>query len=86
MSIYGDMNYYGNLLKTKGSRIYYEYGCRLDNMTGILMIDTDEEIWNNEKFPDGIEVESVMFRRFANKILGECIKGEIREKVSREIG
>ena len=69
MSIYGDMNYYGYLLKIEDSRIYYEYGCSLDNMTGILMIDTEEETWNNEKFPDG-----------------ECIKGEIREKVSREIG
>ena len=86
MSIYGDMNYYGNLLKIEGSRIYYAYGCRLDNMTGILMIDTEEETWNNEKLPDGIEVETVMFRRFANKVLRECIKGEIREKVSREIG
>ena len=86
MSIYGDMNYYGNLLKIEDSRIYYEYGCSLDNMTGILMIDTEEETWNNEQFPDGIEVETVMFRGFANKVLGECIKGEIREKVSREIG
>ncbi len=50
------------------------------------MIDTEEKTWNNEKLPDGIEVETVMFRRFANKVLGECIKGEIREKVSREIG
>ena len=86
MSIYGDMNYYGNLLKIEDSRIYYEYGCGLDNTTGILVIDKEEETWNNEKFPDGIEVETAMFRMFANKVLGECIKGEIREKVSREIG
>ena len=36
MSIYGDMNYYGNLLKIEGSHIYYTYGCRLDNMTGLF--------------------------------------------------
>lgn len=39
MSIYGDMNYYGNLLKVDDSQIFYAYGCSLDNMAGILIID-----------------------------------------------
>ena len=62
MDIYGDMNYYGNLLKVEKSRIYYGYGCRLNNMTGVLMIDTDERAWTNTRFPDGILVETRMFR------------------------
>ena len=86
MSIYGDMNYYGNLLKAEGSHIYYAYGCRLDNMTGIMLIDIEKEAWINKRFPDGIEVETRMFCSFANKVLGQCMRGEIREKVSREIG
>lgn len=86
MSIYGDMNYYGNLLKVEESQIFYAYGCRLDNMTGILIIDMEKETWINKRMPDGIEIETGMFRSFANKVLGECVMGEIREKVSREIG
>ena len=73
MSMYGDMNYYGNLLKIDNSHIYYAYGCRLNNMTGILMIDTEEETCANKQLPDGIEVETRMFRSFANKVLGRCI-------------
>ena len=86
MSIYGDMNYYGKLLKVEGSHVYYEYGCSLDNMTGILMIDTEKSCWVNNRFPDGIEFETSRFCLFANKVLGQCMRGEIREKVSREIG
>ena len=86
MSIYGDMNYYGRLLKIEGPCISYSYGCRLDNMTGILLIDTDNAIWTNKRLPDGIEVETRMFRSFANKVLGQCMRGEISERVSREIG
>lgn len=86
MGIYGDMNYYGKLLKVDGFHIYYAYGCRLNNMTGILLIDTDEGTWTNEQLPDGIEVETRMFRSFADKVLGQCMRGEFHEKVSREIG
>ena len=68
------------------SQIYYAYGCRLNNMTGILIIDTEKEIWINKQLPDGIKVETRMFQSFANKVLGQCIRGEIRQKVSREIG
>lgn len=50
------------------------------------MIDTKEESWTNKKLPDGIEIETRMFRPFANKVLGECLRSEIREKDSREIG
>ena len=73
MSIYGDMNYYGNLLKVEDSKIFYAYGCRLDNMTGILIINMEKETWTNERMPDGIEIETRMFRSFANKVLGRCI-------------
>lgn len=76
------MNYYGNLLKIDNSHIYYAYGYRLNNMTGILLIDTEEETWTNKQLPDGIEVETRMFSSFANKVLGECMGGDIREKVS----
>ena len=79
------MNYYGNFLK-KGVRIYYEYGCRLDNRTGILVIDIEEGIWTNKRLPDGIEIATSMFRSFACKVLGQCKRGKIRDKVSREIG
>lgn len=50
------------------------------------MIDTKEVNWTNKQLPDGIEIETRMFRSFDNKVLGECLSGEIREKVSREIG
>ena len=86
MSIYGDMNYYGRLLKAEDHCAVYSYGCRLDNMTGILLIDTDSANWNNKRLPDGIEVETDMFYSFANKVLRQCMKGETPEKVSREIG
>ena len=86
MGIYGDMNYYGNLLKMDGSHIYYSYGCRLDNLTGILMIDTEKKTWTNIKLPDGIEVETRIFHSFAGKVLGQCVRGEVKKKVSREIG
>lgn len=86
MNIAGDMNYYGDLLKVDGSLIYYSYGCSTKNMTGILMIDTKDQSWTNMRFPDGIEKESRMFRSFANKVLGQCSRGEIHKKVSREIG
>ena len=48
MSTIGDMNYYGCLNKVEGPRIYYSYGCQADNMTGSLMIDTKERIWENK--------------------------------------
>ena len=86
MNSCGDMNYYGNLLKEEGPCIYYSYGCQLNNMTGILMIDTEEKVWVNKQLPDGIEVETSMFRSFANKVLVQCIRGQIRKKVSHEIG
>lgn len=59
---YGDMNYYGDLLKVERSRIYYNYGCSLNNMTGVLMIEPDESAWTNIRFPDGILIETRMFR------------------------
>ena len=86
ISIYGDMNYYGNLLKVEGAQIYYNYGCRLDNMTGVLLIDTEKGTWTNNRLPQGIEIETIMFRSFANKVLRQCKRGEYREKVSRDIG
>ena len=86
MFIYGEMNYYGNLLKVDGAHVYYAYGCRLDNITGVLIINTEEETRTNKQLPDGIEVENERFRSFANKVLGKCMSGEIPEKVSREIG
>ena len=55
-------------------------------MKGILMIDTEEKTWINKQPPDGIEVETRMFRSFANNVLGQCMGGDIREKVFREIG
>ena len=51
-----------------------------------VIINMEKETWTNERMPDGIEIETRMFRSFANKVLGECVMGEIREKVSREIG
>ena len=54
MGIYGDMNYYGRLLKVEGHYVVYSYGCRVDNMTGILLIDTDSANWTNKRLPDGI--------------------------------
>lgn len=86
MGIYGDMNYYGRLLKVEGHYVVYSYGCRVDNMTGILLIDTDSANWTNKRLTDGIEGESYMFYSFANKVLRLCMRGEIPEKVSREIG
>ena len=67
MSIYGDMNYYGNLLKEEGSHNYYNYGCRLDNLSGVLLIDTEEGAWTNIRRPQRIEMENRMFRSFAKK-------------------
>ena len=67
MSIYGDMNYYGNLQKVEGSHFYYNYGCRLDNMTGVLLIDAEEGTWTNKRLPNGIEVETTMLCLFAIK-------------------
>ena len=86
MGIYVDMNYYGRLLKVEDQCAVYSYGCRVDNMTGILLIDTDSAKWTNKRLPDGIEGESYMFYSFANKVLRQCMRGEILEKVSREIG
>ena len=80
------MNYYGDLLKVEGPLVYYSYGCSTKNMTGILMIDTNEHSWTNMRFPDGIDKESCKFRSFANKVLGQCNRGEIHKKVSRVIG
>ena len=58
----------------------------LDNMTGVLLIDTAKGTWTDIRLPHGIEVETRMFRSFANKTLGQCKRGEIRNRVSREIG
>ena len=55
-------------------------------MTGILLINTEEHSWINATFPEGIRAEDCHFRSFANKVLSQCNNGEIREKVSREIG
>ena len=55
-------------------------------MTGVLLIDTAKGTWTDIRLPHGIEVETRMFRSFANKTLGQCKRGEIRNRVSREIG
>ena len=54
MGIYGDRNYYGRLLKVEGHCVVYLYRCRVDNMTGILLINTDSANWTNKRLPDGI--------------------------------
>ncbi len=80
------MNYYGDLLRVEGFRIYYSYGTSLDNMTGILMVDISEGTYTNVKMPDGMEKESCRFRSFANKALRQCMSGEIQNKISHEVG
>ena len=73
-------------MKIEGCYIYYKYGVSLDNMTGLLLIDTESNSFTNLRNPDNTQLLINNFHSFANRVLHLCINGDIREKVSREIG
>ena len=80
------MNLYGALLEIKGNLIYYSYGTDLNDLSGILLIDTNNKSFTNIKKPDGGVFLVHNFESFAGKILTYCLAGNIKERVSREIG
>lgn len=80
------MNVYGKLIKIDGSFIYYAYGTSTEDMSGILMIDTEKKEFLNLKKPETGTFLTNNFLSFANMVLNNCLNGIIKEKVSREIG
>jgi hypothetical protein len=54
-------------------------------MTGILEIDLEKGTYQIKKYPDEPFLKNNLMS-FANRILHDCLEGDIKEKASREIG
>lgn len=79
------MNLYAHLLCKKEYLITYEFGVDPHRMTGILEIDLEKGTYQIKKYPDELFLKHNLMS-FANRILHDCLKGDIKEKTSREIG
>lgn len=79
------MNLYAELLERSDNWVDYCFGTSLDNMTGLIHIDLEKGSYTIVNYPEGPmnrrKVESLAIR-----ILNFCMAGDIRLKVSREIG
>ena len=79
------MNLYATLIKQTDEWIEYCFGTSLDDMTGLIHIDLNKGTYTIMQYPDGpIHMRNV--ESLAKRILFLCMSGNIRTKVSREIG
>ena len=79
------MNLYAHLLNKAECLITYEFGADPHRMTGILEIDLEKGTYQIKKYPDEPFLKNNLMS-FANRILHDCLEGDIKEKASREIG
>ena len=79
------MNLYAELIEWSEKWVDYCFGTSLDNMTGLIHIDLDKGSYTIVNYPEGpMNIRNV--ESLAKRILNFCIAGDVRMKVSREIG
>lgn len=79
------MNLYATLIEQGDSWMHYCFGTSLENMTGLIHIDLNKGTYTIMSYPDGsVHLHNV--ESLAKRILNLCISGNIKRKVSREIG
>ena len=82
------MNLYATLIEQNDNWIDYCFGTSLENMTGLIHIDLNKGTYTIMNYPDEPD-EPVNMRNvesLAKRILYLCMSGNIKKKVSREIG
>lgn len=79
------MNLYAELLEQDDKWIVYRFGTSPQNMTGLLRISIEKGLYEIVKYPSELFL-MVNVEYLAKKILRLCMSGNIKKRVSREVG